>query len=1035
MIDVRDAEKRSPEDPSYDPTTLFIPAEDYTKMTETRKQYWDFKRRNFDTLTFFQVGSFYELYENDAKIGVQVMDLKMTEKINMSSAGVPLKSVEEWTAKFVALGYRVARISQGKADVSGPIRENRPRKVDQILTIGTLVESSLLGPLKNLLISVREDQRSSRIGFSLVECSLGIFRSGEFEDDPSRSMLETLLIQCKPREAIYFNGSLSRRSLQLLRSYIPLQSLIHPLSDPSSYRNDALGSINYLDDQTRTLPLGFWSSKFTIEQIHNYYFRTSPVPQFFFQFKDQYSLMMSAIGGAISFLVDLKLDKVIVPKANFEMFDLNQKNHTTSSTTSSMILDGGAISNLELFENSFDSSSKGTLWEFVNHCHTPFGQRLLHQWICTPLYREKDINRRLDAVTELVSIDDNVIGVIEKTLKKLPDLERLLSRIHMQSVRNPQTLIDFIGGLESISLLLYHINQLQLDHSTELSSDSTSKTLPFHSELLLSIFSPRGELTKSSIIGRFPDISDALDLISKIDITKSHETKSIIQRRGFDPEYDQLTDQLAEKSQEVEQIVVSEKQKRKITDLKLVEKGKQYLIEVPIKLLGNKKLDQKFEDNIVDRLKSVIRYRLDSLDQISDESSDIKAAMNERLESAVDRLQKQLDQSFEPLRQLCHCIAEFDCLLSLRRTSYSSGYSMIRPEILDTFQVSPTLIVQQGIHPYLKNVGAANATGSMGSVSDVIPNDIFLGGGKKPNQTYSKWMTDSQQFDQLRSQFRVEESDIHPRCVLLTGPNMGGKSTYLRLACIMTILSQIGCFVPAESCHLTPVDRIFTRLGAQDNIFEGSSTFMVELRETANVLNNATSNSLVIFDELGRGTSTFDGMAIAHSVVHDLVYRIECRMMFATHYHLLIDDWKAISHKVSLYHMSCYSDDGNGDDDDDDGDGDGGQSHQLLSTSKRKIVFLYQAKKGACPRSYGMNVALLAGMETHIIERAELLATEFEKEFNQNRITHNGRERATVSSATLLSQELVSLLGQREPSSISFFDLAALWKSSTFALQ
>lgn len=171
--------------------------------------------------------------------------------------------------------------------------------------------------------------------------------------------------------------------------------------------------------------------------------------------------------------------------------------------------------------------------------------------------------------------------------------------------------------------------------------------------------------------------------------------------------------------------------------------------------------------------------------------------------------------------------------------------------------------------------------------------------------------------------------------ILVSGPNMGGKSTLLRQTCVTVILAQIGCFVPAEYCKLAPVDRIFTRVGANDRIMQGQSTFMVELQETGNILKHATPKSLVILDELGRGTSTFDGTAIAYSVINYLLKEKKCMTLFSTHYHKLLDEFKD-SKEVAMYHMACR-------------------------VEKEAVTFLYKFTRGTCRNSYGMNCASLAG--------------------------------------------------------------------------
>ena len=251
------------------------------------------------------------------------------------------------------------------------------------------------------------------------------------------------------------------------------------------------------------------------------------------------------------------------------------------------------------------------------------------------------------------------------------------------------------------------------------------------------------------------------------------------------------------------------------------------------------------------------------------------------------------------------CVATLDALLSLAKASREPGYC--RAELLDGD--GSTLKIEDGAHPCL--------------AGDVVPNDLTVGGDA-------------------------------PHLLLLSGPNMGGKSTLLRQACVAAILAQVGCFVKAKSCTLHPVDRVFTRLGASDKILEGQSTFMVELLETASILKNATEKSLVILDELGRGTATFDGAAIAHSVVDHLVKQAKCRALFATHYHDLVRSWSSHS-SVQLGHMDC-----------------------LVRDGGENVVFLYKLAEGCSPKSFGINVARLARLPKRVLERAAEKSAEFE---------------------------------------------------------
>ncbi|KAA8523099.1 hypothetical protein F0562_009522 [Nyssa sinensis] len=280
----------------------------------------------------------------------------------------------------------------------------------------------------------------------------------------------------------------------------------------------------------------------------------------------------------------------------------------------------------------------------------------------------------------------------------------------------------------------------------------------------------------------------------------------------------------------------------------------------------------------------------------------------------------------EKTAQWSQVIYTLNCIDVLRSFAVTANFScgaVSKPIILP--HSKSTTLCQETRGPILKIKGLWHPF-ALGVNGLPVPNDIHLG----------------------------EDSDgYHPRSLLLTGPNMGGKSTLLRATCIAVILAQLGCYVPCEMCVLSVVDIIFTRLGATDRIMTGESTFFIECRETASVLQNATQDSLVLLDELGRGTSTFDGYAIAYAVFRHLVEKINCRLLFATHYHPLTKEFA--SHPlVTLQHMGC--------------------TFKLKSENPhqddQELVFLYQLKSGACPESYGMQVALMAGIPKQVVEAA-----------------------------------------------------------------
>ncbi|XP_065256528.1 DNA mismatch repair protein Msh6 isoform X5 [Emys orbicularis] len=281
------------------------------------------------------------------------------------------------------------------------------------------------------------------------------------------------------------------------------------------------------------------------------------------------------------------------------------------------------------------------------------------------------------------------------------------------------------------------------------------------------------------------------------------------------------------------------------------------------------------------------------------------------------------------LERIDICCTPFDVLMCLANYSQEGDGPFCRPVILLPEQNTPPFLELKGSrHPCITKTFFGD---------DFIPNDIVIG-----------------------SKNEDEDSNSEAYCVLVTGPNMGGKSTLMRQAGLLAIMAQLGCYVPAEACRLTPIDRVFTRLGASDKIMSGESTFFVELSETSSILRHATEHSLVLVDELGRGTATFDGTAIASAVVRELAENIKCRTLFSTHYYSLVEDYSH-SAAVRLGHMACMVE------------------NESEDPSQETITFLYKFIRGACPKSYGFNAARLANIPEEVIQKGHRKARDFEK--------------------------------------------------------
>eukprot|EP01130_Rhizamoeba_saxonica_P017361 TRINITY_DN8395_c0_g1_i2.p1 TRINITY_DN8395_c0_g1~~TRINITY_DN8395_c0_g1_i2.p1 ORF type:complete len:965 (-),score=179.37 TRINITY_DN8395_c0_g1_i2:107-3001(-) len=406
----------------------------------------------------------------------------------------------------------------------------------------------------------------------------------------------------------------------------------------------------------------------------------------------------------------------------------------------------------------------------------------------------------------------------------------------------------------------------------------------------------------------FPDYGVILkNMFESFDKEKAIVKGFIEPYPGVNEDYDDIKLKISGKEDEL--LALLNRERKYFNSDKVVYKqiGKRKnLISVPLLVLKRKDAPNHFQ--LVSKTKSEARFLISDIQQ-EVESLDLLKQSLQAIESNILLFYIQdFDQHYETWISAIRCVSEIDCLLSNSIVSTVAVHdTLCRPEFIES--EDSILNITNMYHPCMVD--------RMGD--SFIPNSISLGGE-------------------------------NPKTMVLTGPNMGGKSTLLRQTCICVIMAQIGCYVQAETYVGTPVDRIFTRIGAKDNIFQGKSTFMLELEETSNMLREATPQSLIILDELGRGTSTYDGYAIAYSVLRTL--SDFCRTMFSTHYHLLTEELQNDPY-ISMQHMDAIVD-GN------------------------EVTFLYKLASGSCPKSYGLKVASMANLPTAVIEVGERKANEFE---------------------------------------------------------
>ncbi|OAA36821.1 DNA mismatch repair protein msh6 [Metarhizium rileyi] len=865
LANIRDKEKRAPNDPEYDPRSIFIPPMAWSKFSPFEKQYWGIKQNLWDTIVFFKKGKFYELYENDATIGHQEFDFKMTDRVNMRMVGVPESSLDHWVNQFIAKQYKVARVDQMETNLGKEMRERQDksgkkadkvisRELSCVLTAGTLVDGSMLqDDMAAYCVAIKESVVDGlpAFGIAFADTATGRFQLSGFVDDVDLTKFETFVAQIGPRELLIEKSKLSTKALRILKNNTSPTTIWTHLK-PGTEFWDA-------DTSRRELKFGnYFAREGTEDDVW---------PEVLQQYQDD-DLVMSAVGAMVSYLKFLQLERPLLSQRNFEKYNPIQKNGT-------LVLDGQTLVNLELFSNSSNGSSEGTLFSLLNKCITPFGKRLFRQWVAHPLCDIQRINERLDAV-DMLNADPTVREQFASQLVKMPDLERLISRIHAGACK-PE---DFVRVLEGFEQIEYTMG------------------------LLAAMKGGNGLVDR--LVSSMPDLEEPLTYWrTAFDRRKAREDKILIPARGIEPEFDDSLDRMEQIKDQLNELLAEKKGELKCRTLKFTDVGKEiYQMETP----KSAKVPSSWRQ--MSATKDVKRWYFPQLTQLVRELQEAEELHSQLVREIASRLFRKFDVDYNTWLLAIKIVAQLDCLVSLAKASNSLGQPSCRPQFLD--EERSFVDFEELRHPCMLN-----------TVDDFIPNNIKLGG---------------------------EQAKIN----LLTGANAAGKSTVLRMSCVAVIMAQIGCHVPAVSARLTPVDRIMSRLGANDNIFAAQSTFFVELSETKKILSEATPRSLVILDELGRGTSSYDGVAVAQAVLHHVATHIGCVGFFATHYHSLATEFE--NHpEIRAKRMQIHVDD-----------------------KERKVTFLYKLEDGVAEGSFGMHCAAMCGISDRVIERAEVAARDWE---------------------------------------------------------
>ena len=786
-------------------------------------QFFDIKEQHPDTILFFRMGDFYELFHDDAEVAAEVLGLSLTSRDKNAEqpipmAGFPWHGLEDHLRTMLRAGYKVTVAEQ--EEELRPGSKLLERVVTRVYTPGSLYEEGLLeGDEQSLLAAVVLG--SDALGLAVLDASTGKAWASSHEGAERFIRLQDDLLRWQPSELVISPKDAENDHLAPLFPRLDATMVSqHQLSQ--SKREERLRSMLDVAD------LGHLDL-------------------------DHAPLAISATGLAADYLATVHL-RPDVPLQDVELVE--EQGH--------LLLDQTTLRNLEL-TSTLAGEYDGSLLSTLNRCRTAMGRRLLKTWLLHPLSDKDAIQTRHQAVATLTRSARRLDGM-RTSLKGIRDMERLATQLAYQR-SNARDLVATAHALERMPALVQWCN------------DSQDPLLMHLSERLDQLHEMRAM------------IHNTLDDHPPLGLRDGG-----LLRAGVDEEVDRLRTVTSEGKAWFSNLEQRLREELAIPSLK-VKNNRQVGWYIEVTQTHSEKVPESWRRK--QQLTNGSRYTTEELVERDDLLLTADSKLKELEYRRFLELRTYCSTQAAALADIARRVASIDVLQCFASVSRERNWT--KPEITDKHHIQ----LEGARHPVLE------------TQSGFVPNDVAM--------------------NQKRS------------FLLITGPNMGGKSTYLRTVALVTVLAQAGCFVPAKQAKVGLVDRIFTRVGASDDLKRGRSTFMMEMIEVAHILKRATPRSLVLLDEIGRGTSTFDGLSIAWSVTEDICSRIGARTLFATHYHQLIGLEGDVNGLCNV--------------------------HVQVAQVDGKLRFLHTVADGPCDDSYGVQVAALAGLPRNVVERAsDLLA-------------------------------------------------------------
>jgi DNA mismatch repair protein MutS len=845
-----------------------------TTPTPLMRQYTAAKRQNPDALLFFRMGDFYELFFEDAQVASRELQITLTARDRertVPMCGVPYHAADAYLSRLLRKGYRVAICEQMEDPklAKGIVR----REVTRVLTPGTALDPALASERNNYLAALHVAGLAAAL--ALLDLSTGDFRTTEFHGPGSLALCVDELMKAQPSELL-------------------LPSEWKPLEAGLEADLERLGTKTRIEEWVYT-------ADYAIPLLERQLGASS---------LDGFGLGNAraaaiAAGAVVHYIRSTQ---------QIELAHINSIRYYERAQN--LQLDAVTVRNLELIDPLFSGqANEATLYAHLDCCMTPMGKRLLRASLVRPMIDRAEIESRLEAVAAAAQ---NLIDreYLRKTLSSIQDMERMLSRISLDSA----------GPRDAAAL------------------GASLARLPDLHAALLRLQAPRWQ----ACAGRLDLMEELRERIARTLVPEPPVNLSDggAISAGVDAELDELRSLGANAREAITTIEERERKRTGINSLKVrFNNVFGYYIEITRANLALAPADYERKQTLANAERfttpELKRHEVSVL-TAHDRSIEIEKRIFAELRQAIL-------QSAGRIRISSGVIAEVDLLANFAHLANLRNYT--RPQLAD----NAVLETVGGRHPVveclLENAGEGK----------FVANDLHVEAGGAS-------------------------------LLLITGPNMGGKSTYLRQAALLVIMAQMGCFVPAKSMRLGLVDRIYTRIGASDNVARGRSTFMVEMTETATILNTATAQSLILLDEMGRGTATFDGLSLAWATVEYLHARVGARTLFATHYHELTLLAEQLAGLKNL--------------------------RVAVKETPKGIVFLHAIEPGAASKSYGIEVARLAGLPLSVIERARQVLSQHEQS-EKRTIAHETEAPLQLTMFTPLSQRILDRLEETDINSLT----------------